>query len=63
MAAANDKKPPITADQATKFANFFVSRKSVNTPKGAYSLLDVLQTLTSNKVILIIQSLPIYQSK
>ncbi|CAB3360708.1 Hypothetical predicted protein [Cloeon dipterum] len=49
LAAANDKKPPISGDQVTKFANFFISRKSVQSPKGVYSLLEVLQTLTSNK--------------
>jgi len=51
LAAANDEKPPISGEQASKFANFFVSRKSVQTPKGVYSLLEVLQTLTTNKVI------------
>ncbi|XP_059484421.1 dolichyl-diphosphooligosaccharide--protein glycosyltransferase subunit 2 [Neocloeon triangulifer] len=49
LAAANEKKPPISGDQATKFANFFVSRKSVQSPKGVFSLLEVLHTMTSNK--------------
>ncbi|XP_023714512.1 dolichyl-diphosphooligosaccharide--protein glycosyltransferase subunit 2 [Cryptotermes secundus] len=43
------KPPPITGDQAVKFANYFLSRRSVQTAKGAYSLLEVVHTLTNNK--------------
>ncbi|KDQ71487.1 dolichyl-diphosphooligosaccharide--protein glycosyltransferase subunit 2 [Zootermopsis nevadensis] len=43
------KPPPITGDQAVKFANYFLSRRSVQTAKGAYSLLEVVNTLTNNK--------------
>jgi hypothetical protein len=45
------KPPPITGDQAVKFANYFLSRRSVQTAKGAYSLLEVVNTLTNNKVL------------
>lgn len=43
------KPPPITGDQAVKFANYFLSRRSVQTAKGAYNLLEVVNTLTNNK--------------
>jgi oligosaccharyltransferase complex subunit delta (ribophorin II) len=45
------KPPPITGDQAVKFANYFLSRRSVQTAKGAYNLLEVVNTLTNNKVL------------
>jgi oligosaccharyltransferase complex subunit delta (ribophorin II) len=45
------KPPPITGDQAVKFANYFLSRRSVQTAKGAYSLLEVVNTLTNNKAL------------
>jgi oligosaccharyltransferase complex subunit delta (ribophorin II) len=45
------KPPPITGDQAVKFANYFLSRRSVQTSKGAYNLLEVVNTLTNNKVL------------
>lgn len=50
LAAATDKKPPISGEQAVKFSNYFLSRRSVQLPKGSYSLLEILQILTSNKV-------------
>ncbi|XP_046384499.1 dolichyl-diphosphooligosaccharide--protein glycosyltransferase subunit 2 isoform X2 [Ischnura elegans] len=43
------KAPPITNVQAVKFANYFLSRKSVQLPKGAYHLLQVLRVFTDNK--------------
>ncbi|XP_014293921.1 dolichyl-diphosphooligosaccharide--protein glycosyltransferase subunit 2 [Halyomorpha halys] len=49
LSAKLNKTPAISPDQATKFSNYFVTRKSVQTPKGAWSLLNVLQTLTTNK--------------
>ncbi|CAH1404356.1 unnamed protein product [Nezara viridula] len=49
LSAKVNKTPAISAEQATKFSNYFVTRKSVQTPKGAWSLLNVLQTLTTNK--------------
>lgn len=51
MADTVKKPPPITGDQAVKFANYFLSRRSVQTAKGAYSLLEVVNTLTNNKVL------------
>ena len=41
---------PIQNDQALMFSNYFLSRKSVQTPKGAYFLLNALKTLSNNKV-------------
>lgn len=49
LAGTVNKPPPITGDQAVKFANYFLSRRSVQTAKGAFSLLEVLTTLTSNQ--------------
>ncbi|CAG0913143.1 unnamed protein product [Notodromas monacha] len=47
--AAKMKTPPaITPDQAVKFANYFLSRKSVQTAKGAFYLLDAMKVLTVN---------------
>ncbi|XP_060868280.1 dolichyl-diphosphooligosaccharide--protein glycosyltransferase subunit 2 [Metopolophium dirhodum] len=40
---------PIQNDQALMFSNYFLSRKSVQTPKGAYFLLSALKTLSNNK--------------
>lgn len=52
LAAAQNKAPPINHEQTTKFANYFLSRRSVQTAKGIYSLLDVLTILSSNKFLL-----------
>jgi len=41
---------PIQNDQALMFSNYLLSRKSVQTPKGAYFLLNALKTLSNNKV-------------
>lgn len=49
LSSVVNKAPPITADQAIKFSNYFITRKSVQTPKGAWSLLNILKLLTSNK--------------
>lgn len=43
------KTPPITKMQAVKFANYFLSRKSVQQAKGGYHLLQSLTTLADNK--------------
>ena len=43
------KTPPITKMQAVKFANYFLSRKSVQQSKGGYHLLQSLNTLADNK--------------
>ena len=42
---------PLKPDQVAKFAKYFVSRKTVQTPKGAYHLLQALHTLTTNKSV------------
>ncbi|KAK3923030.1 Dolichyl-diphosphooligosaccharide--protein glycosyltransferase subunit 2 [Frankliniella fusca] len=52
LATSQNKAPPMTHEQTTKFANYFLSRRSVQTAKGIYSLLDVLNILSSNKFIL-----------
>ena len=45
------KKPlPINAEQALKFSNYLLSRRSVQTPKGASVLLEVLATLSETSV-------------
>jgi oligosaccharyltransferase complex subunit delta (ribophorin II) len=56
LADTVNKPPPITGDQAVKFANYFLSRRSVQTAKGAYSLLEVVHTLTDNKVLSVLCS-------
>lgn len=40
---------PIQDDQAIMFSNYFLSRKSVQTPKGIYFLLNALKILSINK--------------
>ncbi|XP_055628347.1 dolichyl-diphosphooligosaccharide--protein glycosyltransferase subunit 2 [Toxorhynchites rutilus septentrionalis] len=45
------KAAPINADQAVKFATYFLSRSSVQTPKGVSILLEALNTLTGQKAI------------
>ncbi|XP_034252960.1 dolichyl-diphosphooligosaccharide--protein glycosyltransferase subunit 2 [Thrips palmi] len=52
LATSQNKAPPLNHEQTTKFANYFLSRRSVQTVKGIYSLLDVLSTLSSNKFVL-----------
>lgn len=56
LATAVNKPPPLTGEQAVKFTNYFLSRRSVQTSKGAYSLLDVLNTFTTNKVSFIMHT-------
>ena len=40
---------PVTKMQAVKFANYFLSRKSVQQPKPAFHLLEALAKLAGNK--------------
>merc|ERR1712025_1550618 len=47
LAMASKKKMPINGDQTIKFANYLMSRKSVQQPKGAFHLLDAVQALAS----------------
>uniref|UniRef100_A0A1B0CEI4 Dolichyl-diphosphooligosaccharide--protein glycosyltransferase subunit 2 n=1 Tax=Lutzomyia longipalpis TaxID=7200 RepID=A0A1B0CEI4_LUTLO len=51
LTAAQKKPHPITPVQATKFATYFLSRRSVQTAKGAHVLLDALTTLNQQKGI------------
>jgi len=44
-----DQSPPITKEQANKFAEYFVSRRSVQTVKGVHFLLNVASILSDNK--------------
>lgn len=44
-----NKSPTLTGDQAVKFANYFVSRRSVTTCKGAYYLINVAKIFSNNK--------------
>ncbi|KAK9505381.1 hypothetical protein O3M35_009455 [Rhynocoris fuscipes] len=46
--AVKDKPLPLTSDQTVKFSNYFLSRRSVQTVKGAYSLLNVIALLSTN---------------
>ncbi|XP_054153905.1 dolichyl-diphosphooligosaccharide--protein glycosyltransferase subunit 2-like [Oppia nitens] len=49
LATASNKPVGLTNDQALKFANYFLSRKYVLTPKGISELLEVLKLFTNNK--------------
>ena len=49
LAEKVNKPPPMTKMQAVKFANYFLSRKSVQQSKGAFHLLQSLNTLADNK--------------
>ena len=42
------KKLPLTGEQTVKFANYLMSRKSVQQPKGAFHLIEAVNTLASN---------------
>ncbi|XP_030376060.1 dolichyl-diphosphooligosaccharide--protein glycosyltransferase subunit 2 [Scaptodrosophila lebanonensis] len=45
---AYNKPAPITAEQAVKFANYFLSRRSVQTAKGAHVLIEALKTISGS---------------
>ena len=49
LAAKVGKAPAISKMQSVKFANYFLTRKSVQSPKGCYHLMEALSTLTTNK--------------
>ncbi|KAL1115746.1 hypothetical protein AAG570_006036 [Ranatra chinensis] len=49
LATSLNRAPPLTGEQVVKFSNYFLSRRSVQTPKGAYSLLNIFNILTNNK--------------
>lgn len=42
------KQPPISSEQTVKFANYLLSRRSVQTSKGVVSLLSSLSVLANN---------------
>ncbi|EDW85905.1 uncharacterized protein Dwil_GK23310 [Drosophila willistoni] len=48
---AYGKPAPVSAVQAVKFANYFLSRRSVQTAKGAHVLIEALKTLSSAEKI------------
>ena len=48
LAKTAGKAPALTKDQANKFAEYFVNRKSVQTVKGAHGLLEVAAILSDN---------------
>lgn len=48
---AYGKPAPVTASQAVKFANYFLSRRSVQTAKGAHVLIEALKTLSTAEKI------------
>lgn len=48
LAKTIGKAPSINKDQANKFAEYFVSRKSVQTVKGVFHLLEVASLLAEN---------------
>ncbi|KAK3880325.1 hypothetical protein Pcinc_015204 [Petrolisthes cinctipes] len=49
LAESSNKTPPIKPDQAVKFANYLMTRKSVQMPKGVYYLLEAVSMFTNNK--------------
>ncbi|KAH9418812.1 proteasome regulatory particle base subunit [Dermatophagoides pteronyssinus] len=49
LATAANKPVGITAAQATKFVNYFLSRKYVLTPKGVSEVIETLALFTNNK--------------
>ncbi|RWS01104.1 dolichyl-diphosphooligosaccharide--protein glycosyltransferase subunit 2-like protein [Dinothrombium tinctorium] len=49
FATAANKPIGLTNDQSIKFTNYFLSRKTVQTPKSAAELLQVLKLLVDNK--------------
>ena len=48
LAEKAKKKMPLTGEQIIKFANYLMSRKSVQQPKGGFHLIEAVQTLSSN---------------
>lgn len=49
LASKLNKEVPLTTEQATKFTSYFLSRRSVQTPKGVSSLLEVLETIAQKQ--------------
>ncbi|XP_015594118.1 dolichyl-diphosphooligosaccharide--protein glycosyltransferase subunit 2 [Cephus cinctus] len=49
LSSSLKKTPPVTTGQTVKLANYLLSRRSVQTPKGVVSLLSSLTTLANNE--------------
>lgn len=49
LCEASKKPVPLKPEQAVKFANYLLSRKSVQLPKGVHYLLHALTMFTTNK--------------
>merc|ERR1719431_1876982 len=48
LAVKAKKMLPVTGEQAVKFGNYLISRKSVQQPKGAFHLLEAVMTMANN---------------
>lgn len=48
LSNALKKKPPLTSQQIVKMANYLLSRRSVQTPRGVANLLSALTILANN---------------
>jgi len=48
LATKTKKLLPVTGEQAVKFANYLMSRKSVQQTKGAFHLLEAVLTMSNN---------------
>jgi len=48
LAIKAKKLLPVTGEQAVKFGNYLMSRKSVQQPKGAFHLLEAVVTMANN---------------
>jgi len=48
LAVKAKKLLPVTGEQAVKFGNYLMSRKSVQQPKGAFHLLEAVMTMSNN---------------
>jgi len=48
LAIKSKKKLPVTGEQAVKFANYLMSRKSVQQAKGIFHLLEAISTMSAN---------------
>ncbi|XP_002138871.2 dolichyl-diphosphooligosaccharide--protein glycosyltransferase subunit 2 [Drosophila pseudoobscura] len=51
VAKAYNKPAPVSAAQAVKFANYFLSRRSVQSAKGAHVLIEALKTIGADEKI------------
>lgn len=49
LSSSLKKKPPLTSQQTVKLANYILSRRSVQTPKGAVNFLSSINALATNE--------------